>query len=202
MAAPGLPRDTLGLTGSADGVCPPARVIIDGLERQRQEAQRLRGLLQTQTQALLAQRAVAVPQPGAEPLDPVSERTAATVSIATATMEHMLQFVDLAMLKLQTQDEWWRTQLEKAGAQSGGLTAYVSQMADESEELLKAATPRREHQRTSTNTGTTRRTRISMTQAKSTPPRSCAGYVAAAVATTGTSYPCRGQISTLHFGTC
>ena len=146
MAAPGLPRDTLGLTGSADGVCPPARVIIDGLERQRQEAQRLRGLLQTQTQALLAQRAVAVPQPGAEPLDPVSERTAATVSIATATMEHMLQFVDLAMLKLQTQDEWWRTQLEKAGAQSGGLTAYVSQMADESEELLKAATPRREPQ--------------------------------------------------------
>jgi hypothetical protein len=143
----GALRETMTLAQAGDGdgpMCPRAAAIVSGLERQRQEAGRLRGLLQAQTEALLAERGGAAPQPGSEPLDPVSERTAATVSIAKATTEHMLQFVDLAMQKLQAQDDWWRTQLEKAGAQSGGLTEYVTQMADESEELLKAATPTRE----------------------------------------------------------
>lgn len=143
--APGSPGGAGGVSlvgGGGDGMCPQATKIVSGLDAQRREAQRLRDLLETQTAALLAPRAA--PRAGSGLLDPVSERTAATVSIAKATTEHMLQFVDLAMVKMQSQDEWWRSQLEKAGAQSGGLTDYVTQMAGESEELLKAATPQRE----------------------------------------------------------
>eukprot|EP01043_Picozoa_sp_COSAG02_P057294 COSAG02_NODE_6930_length_3283_cov_2.564698_1_plen_160_part_10 len=105
----GALRETMTLAQAGDGdgpMCPRAAAIVSGLERQRQEAGRLRGLLQAQTEALLAERGGAAPQPGSEPLDPVSERTAATVSIAKATTEHMLQFVDLAMQKLQAQDDW------------------------------------------------------------------------------------------------
>jgi hypothetical protein len=139
---PGSPSSPArqGLSSAAQSsMCPRAAEIVGSLETQRREAQRLRELFEAQTNALLAKLDA---PPAGDPLDPVSERAAATASIAKATTEHMVQFVDLAMQKLQTQDDWWRAELEKAGAQSGGLTDYVTQMAGESEELLKAATPR------------------------------------------------------------
>ena len=137
-AMPGSPSSPArqGLSSAAQSsMCPRAAEIVGSLETQRREAQRLRELFEAQTNALLAKLDA---PPAGDPLDPVSERAAATASIAKATTEHMVQFVDLAMQKLQTQDDWWRAELEKAGAQSGGLTDYVTQMAGESEELLKA----------------------------------------------------------------
>ena len=142
---PGSPmRQTLASNSGSGGggMCPEAERIAARLATQQQDAQRLRGLFEAQTNELLAK--LDAPAGGSDPLDPAAERAAATASIAKATSEHMLQFIDLALQKLQTQDDWWRDELDKAGGQSSGLTDYVTQMAGESEELLKAATPRRQ----------------------------------------------------------
>ena len=122
-------------------LCPRAAAIAGEIAARQAEARRLRDLRERQTGEALARVTPAAGGGGAAH-DPVQERACASAAIARATSEHLLQFVDLALEKLQTQDAWWRGELERAGAQSGGLTDYVTQLASETSEVIERSSSR------------------------------------------------------------